>query len=143
MNLRPHAYEESTISITPLIDVCFNILFFFLVLSTFYQIELQLGITLPETKHADPGRLYPNQVVVNVDAEGRFFISQRQFTAQQLSDILSRFAKEGKQQTVIVRGDRKTPYEAIVRALDLCRGAGVVDYALATLPEAERPGEVR
>jgi len=137
MNLRPHHFEESTFQIAPLIDIVFNLLFFFLALSIFYQIELQIGITLPETRHADPGRRYASQVVVNVDGEGRFFISQREFTAQQLSDILNRFAREGSQQTVIVRGDRKTPYESIVAVLDLCRGAGVVDYALATLPEGK------
>lgn len=141
MNLRPHHFQESTFQIAPLIDIVFNLLFFFLALSIFYQIELQIGITLPQAENADPGRRHPNQVVVNVDAEGRFFISQRQFTAQQLSDILSRFAKEGRQQTVIVRGDRSTPYEYIVEVLDLCRGAGVVDYALATLPEESGPTE--
>jgi biopolymer transport protein ExbD len=135
MNFRPHHFEESTFQIAPLIDIVFNLLFFFLALSIFYQIELQIGITLPETENADPGRVYPNQVVVNVDPEGRYFINQREFTAQQLSDLLSQFGEAGAQQTVIVRGDRSTPYEYIVEVLDLCRGAGVVDYALATLPE--------
>jgi biopolymer transport protein ExbD len=141
MNLKPHIFEESTFQIAPLIDIVFNLLFFFLALSIFYQIELQIGITLPETENADPGRRYENQIVVNVDAEGRIFVSQRQMTRDRLRYILSRFVDRDAEQTVIIRGDRDTPYHHIVEVLDLCRGAGVVDYALATVSEESGSAE--
>jgi len=146
MNFKPHVFEESTFQIAPLIDIVFNLLFFFLALSIFYQIELQIGITLPETENAEPGQRVQNQIVVNVDPEGKMFVYQRQITSDRLREILSQFVRDAEEKkssgpTVVIRGDEDTPYHYIVHVLDLCRGAGVVDYALATVGEESERAE--
>lgn len=128
--------DSSTIELTPMIDIVFLLLTFFLVATTFQQTEREMSIALPEASSAMPISASLREIIVNVDAQGLIYVSGTERTHEELRNIISEATQGNPDQKVTVRGDRTTPYENIVRALDICKSAGVNEPYLDTRPGA-------
>ena len=133
MNLRRSRGEEPEVNLTPLIDVVFILLIFFMV-STTFQKESQIKIELPEAS-GEPVEDRKELLEIVIDAQGRYFIDQQQVVNTEL-DTLKRAIQKylGKQSDlpVVIRADRSTPYESVVRAMDATAQLGLVKMSLAT-----------
>ena len=79
-----------SLSITPLIDVVFLLLIFFLVSSRFSEEERELDLNLPSVTEALPATAQPDEMVVNVDKEGRYYIDGAFRQVEQVEQILRR-----------------------------------------------------
>lgn len=118
-----------SLSITPLIDVVFLLLIFFLVSSRFSEEERELDLNLPNVSEALPATIEPSELVINIDQAGRFFIDGDFRQPEQVEQILRRAqANNPLTQTVVIRGDRKTDWEAIATAMSLCKKVGIFEY---------------
>ena len=128
--------EEAGVSVEmmPLIDMVFLLLIFFLVATTFHQEEREMQIALPEASAAGPISTTLREIIVNVDAEGRIFVSRQQLEPPALRTMITNAVKANPDQKVTVRGDRQTPYANIVSVLDACKTAGVQEPYLDTVP---------
>ncbi len=123
----------SSLSLTPLIDVVFLLLIFFLVATRFAEEERELDITLPSASEAMPLTAKPKELFINIDKRGRFFVNNKIITAVELEDILIRAAANNPgRQSVAVRGDETSDLKYTVTALNLCKRAGIRDYRIAT-----------
>ena len=69
--------DDARVELTPMIDVVFLLLIFFLVATTFQQSEREMEITLPETVSGGPISMALRELVINVDAQGRYIVSGR------------------------------------------------------------------
>ena len=97
------------LSITPLIDVVFLLLIFFLVATRFSEEERQLEINLPEATEALPAAIQPNEIVINIDANGRYYIEGKFRQLEQVEQILRRAQTNNPlSQTVVIRADKAT-----------------------------------
>ena len=122
----------SSLSLTPLIDVVFLLLIFFLVATRFSEEERQMDIVLPEASEAVPMIVQPKHLIVNVDAEGRFFLAGELVNEQQLEDALKQaWANNPNQQEVVIRGDKQTTWESIAVVMNLCNRANIRNYKTA------------
>lgn len=133
MNLRRSRTEEPEVNLTPLIDVVFILLIFFMV-STTFQKETEIKIELPEAS-AEPVETKPETLEIVIDADGRYFIDERQVVNTELDTLkqaISKFIGERKELPVVIRADRRTPYESVVRAMDATSQLGLVQMSLAT-----------
>ncbi|MFZ0467341.1 MAG: biopolymer transporter ExbD [Thiogranum sp.] len=133
MNLRRSRGEEPEVNLTPLIDVVFILLIFFMV-STTFQKESQIKIELPEAS-GEPVEDRKELLEIVIDAEGRYFIDQQQVVNTELDTLKRAIQKYLGKQTdlpVVIRADRSTPYEAVVRAMDATAQLGLVKMSLAT-----------
>lgn len=120
-----------TLSLTPLVDVVFLLLIFFLVASRFAQEDRTLPVELPSASAAVPMTERPREITVNIDAEGNVDIEGRPTDATELQAILARaVASNPVGQTVIIRADRRASLQAFVEVADLCRQTGVANYPL-------------
>jgi biopolymer transport protein ExbD len=141
MNLRRSREEEPGVDLTPMIDVVFILLIFFMV-STTFQKESQIKIELPEAS-GEPAEERKDLLEIIIDADGHYFIDQQQVVNTEL-DTLKRAIQKylGKQRDlpVVIRADRMTPYEAVVRAMDATAQLGLVKMSLAT-SQPESGGE--
>lgn len=118
-----------SLSVTPLIDVVFLLLIFFLVSSRFSEEERELDLNLPSVSEALPATLEPSELVINIDAEGRFFIDGAFRQAEQVEQILRRSqANNPLTQTVVIRGDRESNWEAVATAMGICKKVGIFEY---------------
>lgn len=135
MILRNAEHEmEPGVDLTPVIDMVFMLLVFFLVATTFRQSEHELGIALPRGQAAGPMTLGDAATVINVDEAGRVTTGGREVTMEALSALLKAEVAKDAAHKARVRGDRRAPYEAVARVLDVCKGAGVTRPFLDTVP---------
>ncbi len=123
-----------SIELTPIIDMVFLLLIFFLVATTFHQTEREMQVALPAAISAGPITATLREIIINVDAEGRIIVSGRTIGADELRSLIERAVAVNPQQKVTVRGDRTTAYANIVRVLDVCKGSGVEEPYLDTVP---------
>lgn len=117
------------INLTPLIDVVFLLLIFFLVSSRFAEEERELDLNLPSVSEALPASYQPEEMVINIDSEGRYFVDGTFRQPEQLEQTLRRAqANNPLTQKVIIRGDRKANWEPVAVAIGLCKKVGISDF---------------
>jgi biopolymer transport protein ExbD len=141
VNLRQTQSDEPEVNLTPLIDVVFILLIFFMV-STTFQRESEIKIELPEAT-ADPVEQDRELLEIVIDADGHYFIDDRQVVNTELETLKKAIQKSLGQQSelpVVIRADRRTPYESVVRAMDATAQLGLLHMSLAT-SQPESAGE--
>ena len=123
----------STLSLTPLIDVVFLLLIFFLVTSEFEEEERRLDIVLPTATSAVPMTSKPREVVVDIDNEGELYLSGKVTDLSELQSYLeAAVSNNPTNQTVIIRADRNTTFQPVVSVMDVCNRTGVSNYSVTT-----------
>ena len=133
MNLRQSSGDDPEVNLTPLIDVVFILLIFFMV-STTFQKESEINIELPEAS-GEPLEERKDQLEIIIDAEGHYFIDEQQVVNTELATLkkaIQKFLGEQRDLPVVIRADRTTPYEAVIRAMDATAQLGLVNMSLAT-----------
>ena len=134
--------DELQINLTPLIDIVFLLLIFFMVSTTFTK-ESQLKIQLPEAQAEDTSTEKVPQLVIEISALGVYAVKgPADDTARQVlntsSDALQRVIRNAAENTdkdkvvVIVRADKQTPHEAVIRALSVAGQLGLTRITFAT-----------
>lgn len=122
--------------LAPMIDVVFLLLCFFITSQLFAQWEQEIDITLPTASTAETPRRLPGEVVLNILPDGRVAVNGQWMDGPRLEALLRRLTSLFPGQPVVVRADRKTPYEHVIRVLDSCRTADIWNISFATaLPE--------
>ena len=127
------ALGDPGIDLTPVIDTVFNLLIFFLVGTTFLQAEREMKIALPVAATAAPISAMVQDLIVNVDAQGRIIVSGKVMAPEDLRALVTQAVASNPQQKVTVRGDRTSAYANIVAVLDICKSAGIQEPYLDTL----------
>ena len=130
--------DKATLSIelTPLIDMVFLLLIFFLVATTFRQEEREMQIALPFASSSAPISTMTRELIINVDASGGVIVGGRRIDRETLHGMITEAVAANPDQKVTVRGDRKAAYDSIVGVLDVCKAGGIQEPYLDTvLPE--------
>ena len=122
-----------SIDLTPIIDMVFLLLVFFLVATTFHQTEREMKIALPFASSSAPISRLLQELVINVDAEGRIYVGGRPTSPDDLRALVTQAVATNPEQKVTVRGDRNATYASIVGVLDICKGAGIQEPYLDTV----------
>lgn len=133
MNLQPGGEDEPDVNLTPLIDVVFLLLIFFMV-STTFEHQSRIQIELPEAT-ASPVEVDEESIEIIIDAQGRYFIGEEQVVNTELKTLKSAISKAvGERETVpvTIRADAKTPHQAVITALDATSQLGLTHISLAT-----------
>ncbi len=133
MKFRIRPQEELQVSLTPLIDVVFILLIFFMVTTTFDR-NSELRIDLPEaTAKEKPGS--QDMLEIAIDAKGQFFVNQVRVissTPKALYLAISKVVGNNKDMPVILKADGKTPHQFVVTAMDTIGRLGLTRLSIAT-----------
>lgn len=121
-----------SIELTPMIDMVFLLLIFFLVATTFRQEEREMQIALPFAASAAPISSIIQDLIINIDAEGKIVLGGRTLNAAELRNIITTAVVKNPEQKITVRGDRGTAYANIVTVLDICKDSGIQEPYLDT-----------
>lgn len=117
------------LELTPMIDVVFLLMIFFLVASKLDEADRSIDVVLPQASAAKPLTSKPREFVINIDREGNYFAGARPVRLEDLQQLLRQSAADNPQrQTVIVRADENTAHKFVVGAMDACVQAGIDDY---------------
>lgn len=144
MQFKRQVKAEEGVNLTPLIDVVFLLLIFFMVSTTFTK-ETHLKVDLPQAV----GELQPtlvDQIEVVVDAQGSFSVNGRALVNRQLATLRSAIQELGGTDTsvpFIITGDQNTPYQVIVSVMDLAGQLGYANLSLTTQMPSEDDAAIR
>ncbi|MCA9294304.1 MAG: biopolymer transporter ExbD [Phycisphaerales bacterium] len=126
MLIKPHTSRADVgVDLTPIIDIVFLLLIFFLVATTFQQTEREIDIALPDAQSGAPIAVALRELVINVDRNGAFVVSGRTVAPDDLRTIVQQAVGQNAEQKVTLRADRDAAWGAVAQALDICEAAGV------------------
>jgi biopolymer transport protein ExbD len=121
------------LNLTPMIDVVFLLLIFFLVATKFEEQERELNVVLPQASEAMPLTAKPKELFVNIDREGRYVVNGQQHNdAALLATLQQADASNPGRQTVIIRADKRCVWQFVVNVMNLCNKARIRDYRVTT-----------
>ena len=124
--------KAPVLALTSMLDVIFLLLCFFITSSVYSQWESEISIKLPGAANAEEPERLPGEIIVNLTAEGEIRVNSVTLTAAELGVRLEKIAKFFPDQPVIIRADKRLRYEQLMEVIDVCRGAGVWNFSLAT-----------
>ncbi len=139
MNLRPgHKEETVEVNLTPLIDVVFLLLIFFMVTTTFDR-HARLKVSLPESS-TKATQQQSDPLILSIDAKGNYFLNDRQLVNRQLDTLkqalqktIGQGKKDYKDVALVLRADANTPHQSVVRAMDAASQLGLTRLSIATV----------
>lgn len=137
MILDPPRRRSLGIQLTPMVDVVFNVMTFFIIFTVFRGSEAAIGLRLPKAVTAEQHAATP--LVVTVQEAGGFFVNGYRLDRSAFEAELARTLGRKPEQTVIIKADRSVRYERLVEALDAVRENGGTRIALAVEPKTPKP----
>ncbi len=137
MPLKVEHFEVSELNLTPMIDVLFLLIIFFLIGSTFIESERQFDVQVPSVSAAKPLTAPPDQLVVNINREGRISLGGKLVTLPQLTAELTQASRRFADQSVVIRGDGEGKYQLVADVLAACHKAHIRNFSVATMLKSE------
>ena len=135
MNFTKQNSELPGFQITPMLDVVFLLLTFFVTTSIYSQWENEIDIQLPTAETGViPDRL-PGEIIINIAQDGRVSVNQQDLTLDALKARLDRLSRYFPGQPVVLRADKETKYEHLIKVIDTCRKADIWNFSMATNEE--------
>ena len=128
--------EKSTalgaLNITPLIDIVFLLLIFFLVTSRFEAEEQALAIDPPQASEAVPLTAQPQQLTISIDTAGNYYVGGAVLDSKGLErKLIQERSEHTEGRPVRIRADRKVQFQAVATAMNLCKKHGFRDIHVA------------
>lgn len=133
MPLKPHSDELPGLNLTPLIDVLFLLIMFFMAGSSFSDWERDLSVQLPSVSSNQPPSPRAHYVIA-LDQSGAITLNNEPVTAWQLDERLRKLREATPQMVISIRGDARCPLQAVAAVLNACRQAGVDRTGIAVQP---------
>ena len=130
MNFRSGLNKRAAtvLDMTPLVDVVFQLLIFFLLTSTYVQQSQQsasaVPVELPESSlEASPSA--PEEIVISINERGEVFLREESTNLDQLANALMRIAQSKPKTIILVRGDQQVPYGKVGQVMSIVRASGL------------------
>lgn len=133
MNLRGKRKESPDVNLTPLIDVVFLLLIFFMVSTTFKK-DAEIQIDLPEAS-AKATDTKDKVIEIIIDKNGNYYLDNKRLINQKLQtmkQVLNQQLGNNPGKALIIRADSKAPHGAVVMVMDAARQIGIVNLSIAT-----------
>ena len=124
--------NEPDVNITPLIDVVFLLLIFFMV-STTFQHQFEIGLELPEASSQE--QIEQQTLQVTIDEDGNFYVNEQRLVNNQTATIkraLEEAAGNDRSTPLVISADSRTPHQAVIKAMDAARQVGLTRLTFAT-----------
>ncbi len=122
--------DSSEIDLTPMLDVVFIMLIFFIVTASFVK-EVGIDVNMPESQDQPPPEDADPNILVTVTATNEIWMEQRRVDVRAVRANIERMHAENPKATVIIRADGMSEARTYVAIADAAREAGVYDVILA------------
>ncbi|MBF0447128.1 MAG: biopolymer transporter ExbD [Magnetococcales bacterium] len=138
MQFRSRRKNPVSMDITPLVDVVFLLLIFFMVTTTF-SLDRGIELELPSAQTAQPREPDEKQpsIRVLVNHQGRYYIQGEEIVSSRLSAALLHLAQVNFARGIIVQADKNSPFDAIISLMDNAQKVGLNRFDFITLEQRE------
>lgn len=130
MPLKVQTDELPALNLTPMIDVVFLLIIFFMAASKFAEVEADIELQLPEIAAAAPLTSAPKQRTVSVEHDGSVDLDGDKVSLNELTSCLSAAQREYSQLSVVIRGDAKCDFQHVAAALAACKDANILELGI-------------
>jgi biopolymer transport protein ExbD len=120
--------EESSIDTTPMLDVVFIMLIFFIVTATFVK-EAGIDVNRPDAETAV--KQEKANILVAINAKNEIWIDRRRVDIRSVRPNIERLYAENPQGSVVIQADKESKTETLIEVMDAARQAGVFNVAIA------------
>ncbi len=139
MQFKRQVKAEESVNLTPLIDVVFLLLIFFMVSTTFTK-ETHLNIDLPEAV-ANPASTAKEQIEVIIDASGGYSVNGRALVNNQASTLkaaIESYTNNDKTVPFIITADKAATHQSVVQVMNTAGQLGIVNISITAINPAEQ-----
>ena len=133
MKFRRKQVEEIHVNLTPLID-CILFILVFLLLSTTFQQESRLNLSLPDAQGVPPKK-FDHKIEVMVDSGGHYAVNGQALSTKEVSDLsaaVKQAANDRRDLMFIVAADAKASHQDVIRVMDVAGQLGFVNINIST-----------
>jgi len=123
MRFRKADEEDFRPELTPLVDVVFQLIIFFMVSTVFVEFTQQMDIETPEVE----GSLAQDQIkrlTIEITVDEKIFLDGKELV---LENIPQHLAGQSNTRSVLIRADKRLPYGVVMQVMQICRSAGMTD----------------
>lgn len=131
MPIKTNQDEQPTLNLTPMIDIVFLLIIFFMVGTKFAEWESKLTLKVPEVTDIGALAPAPEKRVINVYGDGRIALDRDMVSLAQLEERLAAARQQYNELGVVVRGDAKGAFQNVATVLGACRKAGITDMGIS------------
>ena len=124
-----HEEESEEINLTPMLDVVFIMLIFFIVTATFIK-EAGIQVERPDTVTADSQE--DAAILIAISRNDEIWIDKQERDPRDVRGIIERLHAENPKGSIVIQADENSTNEALVKVLEAAKAAGVTNVALAS-----------
>jgi len=128
--LKTQALDEPGLNLTPMIDVVFLLIIFFIVGTEFRDMERQYEVQLPTVTDAQPLTELPDPLTVSILRDGNMTLGADRKSLEQLERDLRQARENYAEQAVVIRADGEGKYQFVMNVLEVCQRAKIKNVSL-------------
>ena len=129
MRFRSENDENFSFDLTPLVDVVFLLLIFFMVSTVFVDFKRQMDISLPSSKSSVPSKI-KEPVKVELTVDKQVFLNGKKITLEEFESALSKISLS-KTSSAVIRADKNLPYGNVIKIMGILQSAKILDIGVA------------
>ena len=123
-----HEEESEEINLTPMLDVVFIMLIFFIVTATFIK-EAGVQVERPDTTTADS---QDAAILVAISSNDEIWIDRKERKPQEVRGVLERMRIENPKGSLVIQADEESSNEKLVMVMEAAKGAGIANVSIAS-----------
>jgi biopolymer transport protein ExbD len=140
MPLKTHQDDMPAINLTPMIDIVFNLIIFFMVSTRFTEIERKVDLSVPQVGDVSHLTETPRARTINVYRDGQITLDAQPVTVPQLTDQLAAAHRQQEQLGIVIRGDGDAPFQNVAAVFTACQRAGISEMGISVRLGAKDTG---
>ncbi len=134
MNFRKGLSDDVEVNLTPLIDVVFLLLIFFMVTTTFDR-DAKIKINLPTTQNAVASAQKQTMELL-IDSQGQYFVDGKEVINNKPETLFRAMSQaldeRGSNPPLVISADANSNYQSVVTAMDIAGRLGLTNFSMAT-----------
>lgn len=131
-----HELTSADINVTPLLDVTFSLIMFFMLTTTFLQAQ-SMNVSLPRASSAEESTI-SREMLVTINALGEISIDGQVLSLESLKAKIKAWKEKTlSRPTIVIWGDKAAQHGTIVEIMDIAKTEGIEEIAIATVPKAQ------
>jgi biopolymer transport protein ExbD len=134
MPLKTHLDEQPSLNMTPMIDIVFLLIIFFMVGTKFTEMEKKIDLTVPDVVDRGTLTAAPERRIVNVYRDGSITLDREEVTLEELTRRLAHARSQYSDLGVLVRADHQGEVGPLAKVLNACVQAGIRRTAISVRP---------
>ncbi len=129
MRFRNEEEENFSLDLTPLVDVVFLLLIFFMVSTVFVDFKRRMDISLPTSKVSIPDET-PKALELEITIDKQVFLNGNKVSLKSLESALKKIDVD-KKKAAIIRADKNLPYGDVIKVMGMLQSARILDISVA------------